>query len=126
MATERCPQCSHTIRDGACTSEDCGYVLPATLHVVKPAVHRSTPQAHTPARSSVPDPLPSRAERSVGLAAIAEAREKLAAAPDPTARPARSRLSVVAEVGSPKARQVAAEVLETLAAADVHVNGDRL
>ncbi|MBP7594330.1 MAG: hypothetical protein KA755_01625 [Candidatus Microthrix sp.] len=120
MATERCPQCSHTVRDGVCTSEDCGYVLPATLHVVKPAVHRPTPEAHPPARSSVPDPLPSRAERSVGLAAIAEARQKLAQAPDPDARPTRARLTVVAEVGSPKARQVAGEVLDQIA-----TTGDR-
>ena len=132
MATERCPQCGHTVRDGECTDENCGYVLPTTLRVVKPAVDRPHQPSHATApthrQDRTPPGPPSERERQVGLPWVERCRQTLA---EHQPRPDSPTVSHVREVanglGRPTAVKVAGELLEELTAphgtADVETGG---
>lgn len=115
MATERCPQCGHGLRDGECTDKDCGYVPGPALRLVKPAVdrpHRPTPETATPPAPRTPTGPPTDTERRVGIPWVERCRQTLQEHQPPTP-PLAARLRQVAETsGSAKARAVALEVAE--------------
>lgn len=114
MATERCPQCGHGLRDGECTHPDCGYVPGPALRLVKPAVDRPHQPTHatTSRPPATPAGPPTDRERQVGIPWVERCRQTLAEH-QPPPLPVAVRLRQVAETsGSPKARAVALEVAE--------------
>lgn len=130
MATERCPQCGHGLRDGECTHPDCGYVPGPALRLVKPAVDRPHPPTHAtaPPPARTPPGPPSERERQVGIPWVERCRQTLA---EHQPRPDSPTVAHVREVanglGRPTAVKVAGELLEELTAphgtADVETGG---
>lgn len=115
MATERCPQCGRGLRDGECTSEDCGYVPGPGLRLVKPAVDRPHPPTQIPPRPDRPAlevGPPTATERQTGIPWVQRCRQTLAEHEPPQESTTRARLrAVAAGDGRPKAQTVAAEIL---------------
>lgn len=121
MATERCPACGKSMRDGSCTDEEgCGFVAGPGLRLVKPAVdspHPPTPVISPPlARRRIPGGPPNATERQVGKSRLVEARRVLEAHPGPQISE-RSRLEHLAKnATTQQARRAAADVLAEIEA----------